>query len=190
MRPSGPGAEGGNASTLARRLRGSLVSSRPGGVGAPPGDTTIPRQELADVDVRSFAVADARLWNGADTGARSQRLKARSNPHPRNARPDAVNLLPHADRESARDHQGNRRDGAPEGAPAPVMGRSSPAEFPEMGSTARRATGAPVKRTSAFGRSIPLAFSRGRRQGAARAPLQAGGGALPFRYSGARRTAR
>jgi hypothetical protein len=35
------------------RLRGacavSLVSSRPGGVGAPPGDTTIPRQELANV---------------------------------------------------------------------------------------------------------------------------------------------
>src|SRR5205085_9763145 len=71
MRPCGPGAEGGNASTLTRRLRGSLVSSRPGGVGAPPGDTTIPCQELADVDVRSFAVADARLWNGAETVARS-----------------------------------------------------------------------------------------------------------------------
>jgi hypothetical protein len=68
------------ASTLARRLRGSLVSFRPGGVGTPPGDTTIPCQELADVDVWSFAAADARLWNGADTGARSpRRLKARSN---------------------------------------------------------------------------------------------------------------
>jgi hypothetical protein len=65
-------------------------SAHPGGVGAPPGDTTIPCQELADVDVRSFAAADARLWNGADTGARSlRRLKARSNLHPRNARPDA-----------------------------------------------------------------------------------------------------
>jgi hypothetical protein len=52
----------------------------PGGVGAPPGDTTIPCQELADVDVWSFAAADARLWNGADTGARSpRRLKARNN---------------------------------------------------------------------------------------------------------------
>jgi hypothetical protein len=42
-----------------------------GGVGAPPGDTTVPRQELADGDVRSLAAADARLWNGAETGARS-----------------------------------------------------------------------------------------------------------------------
>src|SRR5437016_2135215 len=33
---------------LGRRLRVSLASSHPGGVGAPPGDTTIPRQELAD----------------------------------------------------------------------------------------------------------------------------------------------
>ena len=121
--PGGPGAEGGNASTLARRLRVGLVSRRPGGVGAPPGDTTIPRQELADVDVRSLAAADARLWNGADTVARSHaRLKARSNPHCRNARPDAVNLLPHVDRIDT-GPQGNRRDGAPEGAPAPVMGR-------------------------------------------------------------------
>jgi hypothetical protein len=55
-------------------------STHPGGVGAPPGDTTIPCQELADVDVWSFAAADARLWNGADTGARSpRRLKARNN---------------------------------------------------------------------------------------------------------------
>ena len=81
MRPSGPGAEGGNASTLARRLRVGLVSRRPGGVGAPPGDTTVPRQELADVDVRSFAVADARPWNGADTVARSlKEMKSKEQP--------------------------------------------------------------------------------------------------------------
>src|SRR4051794_26016228 len=81
--------------SLARRLRPGLVTPASGGVGAPPGGTMAFRQELADVDVRSFAVADARLWNGADTVARSpRRLKARSNPHPRNARPDAVNLPP------------------------------------------------------------------------------------------------
>src|SRR5436305_10122844 len=83
------------ASTLARRLRPGLVTPASGGVGAPPGGTMASCQELADVDVRSFAVADARLWNEADTVARSpRRLKARNNPHPRNARPDAVNLPP------------------------------------------------------------------------------------------------
>jgi hypothetical protein len=56
-------------------------STHPGGVGAPPGGTTASGQELADVDVWSFAAADARLWNGADTGARSHTgLKARNNP--------------------------------------------------------------------------------------------------------------
>ena len=120
--PGDPGAEGGNASTLARRLRVGLVSRRPGGVGAPPGDTTVPRQELADVDVRSFAAADARLWNGADTGARSFKgLKARNNPHSRNARPDADDLDQSTTTSSA-SIQGKRRDGAPEGAPAPVIG--------------------------------------------------------------------
>ena len=87
MRPSGPGAEGGNASTLARRLRAGLVSRHPGGVGAPPGDTTVSRQELADVDVRSFAGADARPWNGADTVARSHaRLQSKEQPHFREMR--------------------------------------------------------------------------------------------------------
>src|SRR5947209_14471336 len=67
------------ASTLARRLRPGLVTPASGGVGAPPGGTKASRQELADVDVRSFAVADARPWNGAETVARSlRRLKARS----------------------------------------------------------------------------------------------------------------
>ena len=66
---------------LVRRPRAWFAAMHPGGVGAPPGDTTVPRQELADVDVWSFAAADARLWNGADTGARSQTgLKARNNP--------------------------------------------------------------------------------------------------------------
>ena len=56
-------------------------STHPGGVGAPPGDTTIPCQELADVDVRSFAVADARLWNGAETVARSlKEIKSKEQP--------------------------------------------------------------------------------------------------------------
>jgi len=56
------------ASTLARRLRGSLVSSRPGGVGAPPGDTTILCQELADGSVRSFAVRTLASGTGQIPG--------------------------------------------------------------------------------------------------------------------------
>src|SRR5436305_8979775 len=87
------------ASTRARRLRPGLVTPASGGVGAPPGGTLASREELADVDVRSFAVADARLWNGADTVARSlRRLKQGAPARSRNARPDAVNLPPAVDR--------------------------------------------------------------------------------------------
>src|SRR5437763_16374921 len=69
----------------------SLVSSRPGGVGAPPGDTTIPRQELADVDVRSFRP----VWKLALEWADTVRASVEEQTHdPRQARPDAVNLLP------------------------------------------------------------------------------------------------
>ena len=60
------------ASTLARRLRGSLVSSRPGGVGAPPGDTTIPRQELANVDRLGPSPEQTLALEWADTGDRQQ----------------------------------------------------------------------------------------------------------------------
>src|SRR5438477_4647369 len=105
--------------SLARRPRPGLVTPASGGVGAPPGDTTIPRQELADVDVRSFAVADARLWNGADTVARSpRRLKARNT---RTFAKCAARRREPASPLSTgrRGHQGKRRDGAPEGAPAP-----------------------------------------------------------------------
>jgi len=51
------GGPGGRFSPwLVRRPRAcSTQSAHPGGVGAPPGDTTVPRQELADVDARSFA---------------------------------------------------------------------------------------------------------------------------------------
>jgi len=58
-------------------------------------------------------------------------------------------------------HQGKRRDGAPEGAPAPVWAGISGPDLPEMGATARRATGAPDMCTSDFLRSIsPHLFGR------------------------------
>ena len=72
-RPKSGGGEAERSATLlVWRPRAWFAATLPGGVGAPPGGTTASRQELADVDVRSFAAADARPWNGADTGARSQ----------------------------------------------------------------------------------------------------------------------
>ena len=79
--PGNSGPRAGAAPALPARNR------HPGGVGAPPGDTTIPCQELAD-----------------DWWARSRHRRKRG-PTP----------------------QGKRRSRAPRGAPARVMGRSSPA---------------------------------------------------------------
>src|SRR5947208_3244111 len=92
-----------------------IVAERPGA------DTVTIKgfKTKADVDVRSFAVADARLWNGADTVARSpRRLKARNT---RTFAKCAARRREPASPLSTgrRGHQGKRRDGAPEGAPAP-----------------------------------------------------------------------
>jgi len=137
----------------------SLVSSRPGGVGAPPGDTTIPRQELANVDRRVLRRSRRSPWNGQipETGRR------KLTHDPRRARPDAVNLLPMFEQRLDTGPQGNRRDGAPEGAPAPY-GRSSPDRtFRRWARPRGGPLGAPVSCTSVFGRSIPLAFLSGDR---------------------------
>src|SRR5262245_36844076 len=68
----------------------SLVSSRPGGVGAPPGDTMIPRQELANVDRWVLRRTDARPGMGRYRSPAARKLTH----DPRRARPDAVNLPP------------------------------------------------------------------------------------------------
>jgi hypothetical protein len=96
-------------------------------------------QELADVDARSFAVADARLWNEADTVARSQSgLKAREQPHFREMRgPTADDAAPMSDGVSIRKHAKiaamerrkarrlargvSTHDVAPTGAPSPLF---------------------------------------------------------------------
>ena len=117
---------------LGRRPRTRLAPSYSGGVGAPPGDTTIPCQELAD------------------------RRKCRK------ARPDAVVRTPQQGAE--------RRNGR--AFPAVISGD------PEMGSTARRATGAalPHQRLSAL--CSPHFFGDGKRTRGIRRPQQTGGGAL------------
>src|ERR1051325_8802910 len=69
--------------------------------------------------------------------------------HPRNARPDAVNLPRMSEQSLHTGVQGKRRDGAPEGAPAPLWPVISGPDLPEMGPIARRATGAPGPRAPA-----------------------------------------
>ena len=51
-----PSVAGGAVLRLAGAAPAGVLthSTHSGGVGTPPGDTTIPRQELADVDVGSF----------------------------------------------------------------------------------------------------------------------------------------
>jgi len=152
-------------------------STHPGGVGAPPGDTTIPRQELADVDLRSFAVADARLWNGADTVARSpRRLKARSNriSAKRAARRRRCgSQLPtgSVQAELAENAAMERRKAQPASA---MAGHPS-----WMDPIARRVTGRVRQSRQRRPALHPPRFFKGAtHQGAARAPRQAGGGAL------------
>ena len=58
-----------------RRPRARLVTSHPGGAGAPPGGTMAPRQELADAEpVRRFSSLRERC-RGPDAKARSRRRK-------------------------------------------------------------------------------------------------------------------
>src|SRR5690349_8337799 len=109
-RPAIPGL------VLGRRPRTRLAILHSGGVGAPPGDTTIPCQELADDRWAHFA------------------------PSPK-ARPDAVRKTP---------QQGAERRAGPRHGPV-ISGD------PEIGVTARRATGAAF-RTSACRRSAPPHF--------------------------------
>jgi hypothetical protein len=96
-------------------------------------------------------------WPGLD-----QRLKARSNPHCRNARPDAVNLPPECP------SQGSTRDLRAIAAMERRKARRPPLRagylrpvLPEIGSAARRATGRVRHRASAVQRSIPLTFLKG-----------------------------
>ena len=99
------------------RLRGacavSLVSSRPGGVGAPPGDTTIPRQELAHVGRGVLRRTDARPGMGR------YRSPAEKEATPRSAKSAArqpMTRLRLSDGQSTRRTREDRRDGASEGA--------------------------------------------------------------------------
>ena len=164
-----------------QRLRGacavSLVSSRPGGVGAPPGDTTIPRQELADVDVRSFRP----VWTLALEWADTVRASVKEQTHdPRQARPDAVNLLPDCQTDvSTRGTAGQtprwsagRRAGLRYGPVIPEKG---------IGPTARRANGcARLSASASSGAPSPLAYSGVRKKEghARRPPPKPSGGAF------------
>ena len=144
------------ASTLARRLRAGLVSRHPGGVGAPPGDTTIPRQELANVDPRVLRRSRRSPWNGQkpETGVKEA--------NPRSATSAARRREPApACRRIDTGPQGNRRDGAPEGAPAPSWAGYLRPNFRRSARPRGGPPGASVKRTSAVQRSIPLTFLKG-----------------------------
>ena len=155
--PGGPGAEGGNASTLARRLRAGLVSRHPGGVGAPPGDTTIPRQELANVDPRVLRRSRRSPWNGQkpETGVKEANPRSatsaarRREPAPA-CRPDRHGTPGQSPRWSA-----GRRAGPRHG---PVI---SGRYFRRSALPRGGPPGASVKRTSAVQRSIPLTFLKG-----------------------------
>jgi hypothetical protein len=114
-------------------------------------------------------------WPGLD-----QRLKARSNPHCRNARPDAVNLPPECP------SQGSTRDLRAIAAMERRKARRPPLRagylrpvLPEIGPTARRVTGR-VRQSRQRRPALhpPHFFEGDHGQGAARAPRQAGGGAL------------
>jgi hypothetical protein len=113
-------------------------SAHSGGVGAPPGDTTIPRQELAD------------------------RRKCRK------ARPGAVRRKP---------QQSAERRAGPRHGPV-IFGD------PKIGPTARRTTGCGASAPAPVGALLP-SFFRGRKtdEAQARAPRQAGGGALAIALS-------
>src|ERR1051325_8662636 len=106
--------------------------------------------------------------------AETEKPAARKLPHhPRQARPDAVNLLPDVRATTQHGTQGKRRDGAPEGAPAPLWPVISGPDLPEMGPIARRATGAPGLRAPASPCApSPLGFSRGRCKGKRRQPAR------------------
>ena len=147
----------------------SLVSSRPGGVGAPPGDTTIPRQELANVGRGALAGKDARPGMGRNRKAGPKEATPPSATSAARRREPASRLC---EQSLHTGHQGKRRDGAPEGAPAPlwpvISGRSGDGPYREAGHGCARTT-----RTSVSLRSISPHFFRGdeKGSGAARAPL-------------------
>src|ERR1044072_705719 len=63
----------------------SLVSSRPGSVGAPPGDTTIPRQELANVGRAVLRRTDARPGMGRYRSPAARELTPEIGPTARRA---------------------------------------------------------------------------------------------------------
>ena len=154
----------------------SLVSSRPDGVGAPPGDTTIPCQELADVDVRSFRPAWTLALEWADTVGASVKAKTHD---PRQARPDAVNLLPTVRAKARRGSSGQSprwsagRRAGPRHGPV-VSGRTSGDGLDREESHRVR----PFAHQRLRALHPPPFFRRGTEEGAARAPLQAGGAAL------------
>ena len=155
-----------------QRLRGACAgaSSAPARAvsGLRPGTLRSPARSWLTWILGSFAGADARPGMG-----RNRRPASRKLTHdPRRARPDAVNLLSHVSLGAHTGLQGNRRDGAPEGAPAPY-GRSSPDRtFRRWARPRGGPLGAPVSCTSVFGRSIsPHSFPGRSEQGAARAPL-------------------
>ena len=100
--------------------------------------------------------------------------------HPRNARPDAVNLLPIVSVKARHGTSGQspRWSAGRRAGPRSWAGDLRP-NFRRSARPRGGPPGASVNRASAVQRSIPLTFSGGNGQGAARAPLQAGGGALP-----------
>src|ERR1041384_3494144 len=88
----------------------------------------------------------------ADTVHRPRKLTH----DPRKARPDAVNLPPDVRAKLHAGPQGKRRDGAPEGAPAPGWAGHLRAGLSGDGLDREASHGCTRPCTSVFGRSIPL----------------------------------
>src|ERR1041384_1143119 len=112
----------------------------------------------------------------ADTVHRPRKLTH----DPRKARPDAVNLPPDVRAKLHAGPQGKRRDGAPEGAPAPGWAGHLRAGLSGDGLDREASHGCARPHTSVSLRSIsPHLFGDDERErGATRAPVQAGREAL------------
>ena len=113
-----------------RRLRAGFVPPLPGGAGAPPGDTTVPCQELADG------------WPRQPPEARSGRLPKRG----RTREPKAKRAAPESAarrrkerrwraerRPRSRKERGTMQTAAPFGAPLPVFLRGAEDYGPPRG---------------------------------------------------------
>ena len=136
-------------------------STHPGGVGAPPRDTTIPCQELADVDVCPSPLRTLASGMGQIPGPGLQGdQKQGTTGHPRNARPDAGDAALNCRQDRSRPELAEnaameRRKAQPAAEMAGHPKRDGPAR--KTGHRVR-----PFRAPASSGAPSPLAFLPGR----------------------------